>query len=33
VSPVLKRMALQKVGEIVEPQITNFGYLIAVRER
>ncbi|MEY2786230.1 MAG: hypothetical protein RL277_2442 [Planctomycetota bacterium] len=33
VSPVLKRAALQKVGEIVEPQITNFGYLIAVRER
>lgn len=32
-SPVLRRMTLQKVGEIVEPQITNFGYLIAVRER
>lgn len=33
VSPVLKRMTMQQVGEIPEPQPTNFGYLIAVRER
>ena len=32
-SPTLRRMTLQQIGEIVEPQITNFGYLIAVRER